>query len=129
MRHDPYGVYANDRDLRPGVEITALACEIGPDEPRAKPIIIESYETAYGPHRVDLVAIPAGWAPAGKVMRWTNGAYGFQVDRGDGTILRRTFATFDLAVIQFHRDKASHYHEKQRVMHEAAEAERARRVA
>lgn len=76
-------VHANDREIPAGKVLLAEPGALSADEPRAIPFPIASAEHHEFPGRIiELVGIPAGWAPAGSIMRWFNGCYAvrFKID-------------------------------------------------
>lgn len=98
-------VHEFDREIPPGKVM--IADRLDSSERRAKREVLD-VKTGWGRARVELVAIHAGWAIAGSVMRWDNGTYAVQWESG-GAIHGRRYRTFEEALAHFNRIPETQY--------------------
>ncbi len=94
-------VHALDRTIPPGKVLLAEYGDISADDPRPIETVLNR-KLGWGRIPVRLVAITAGWAIAGSVLRWDNGCFAvaFEID---GARHGSRYASFDEALAHFNR--------------------------
>lgn len=100
-------VHEHDKDIPVGKVLLAEYGQIGRDELRPVETILDT-KTGWGRTPVRLVAITAGWAIAGSMLRWDNGCYAVLWDI-DGSRHGRRYKTFDEALAHFKRIPEKEY--------------------
>ena len=101
MSYEIPDVTAGNREIPAGKVLIAEYGQVGPDEPRARKIVIDARK-AWGGTTIELCAWTPGWALAGSMLRWDNGCYGIAYEV-DGTSHSRRFKTFEEARELFSR--------------------------
>lgn len=101
MEQNVPDVHALDRVIPPGKVLLAEYGDISPDDPRPVETVLDT-KLGWGRTQVRLVAITAGWAIAGSVLRWDNGCFAVRYEF-DGALHGCRYATFDEALARFNR--------------------------
>jgi len=101
MQYNLPDVHALDRVIPPGKVLLAEYGDISADDPRAIETVLD-VKVGWGRTPVRLVAITAGWAIAGSVLRWDNGCFAvyYEIDRAQHG---SRYADFDDALAHFNR--------------------------
>jgi len=94
-------VHALDRTIPPGKVLLAEYGEIPADDPRPVETVLDR-KVGWGRTPVRLVAITAGWAVAGSMLRWENGCFAVLYEI-DGARHGSRFASFEPALDRFRR--------------------------
>lgn len=94
-------VHALDRVIPPGKVLVAEYGDVSADEPRATETVLDT-KLGWGRTTVRLVAVTAGWAIAGSMLRWDNGCFAVRYEIDNATHGSR-YATFDEALGHFDR--------------------------
>lgn len=100
MRNVP-DVHALDREIPAGKVLLAEYRDIGANEARPVETVLDT-KAGWGRTQVRLVAVTAGWALAGSMLRWDNGYYAVLWDV-DGVRHGRRYRAFDDALAHFNR--------------------------
>lgn len=87
--------------IPPGKTLLAEYGEIAADDPRPIETVLDS-KIGWGRTPVRLVAITAGWAIAGSMLRWDKGCFAVLYEI-DGARHGSRYAEFDLALDRFNR--------------------------
>lgn len=90
-----------DRDIPGGKTLLAEYGDIGADEPRPVETVLDT-KIGWGRTPVRLVAITAGWAIAGSMLRWDNGCFAVFYEI-DGARHGSRYAEFESALDRFNR--------------------------
>lgn len=96
-----------DRVIPPGKVLVAEYGDITDDDPRPVETVLDS-KLGWGRTPVRLVAITAGWAIAGSMLRWDNGCFAVLYEI-DGARHGSRYATFDPALEHFNRIPEERY--------------------
>ncbi|CAM5290653.1 hypothetical protein ATER59S_00532 [Aquamicrobium terrae] len=94
-------VHVLDRAIPPGKVLLAEYGDISADEPRPVETVLDT-KLGWGRTTVKLVAVTAGWAIAGSMLRWDNGCFAVRYEI-DGAIHGSRYAAFDQALEHFNR--------------------------
>lgn len=94
-------IHIHDKEIPAGKVLIAEYRDIGPSERRPVETVLDT-KTGWGKRRVRLVAVTAGWAIAGSMLRWDNGYYAVLWDI-DGTRHGSRYKAFDDALAHFNR--------------------------
>lgn len=94
-------IHALDRTIPPGKVLLAEYGDISADDPRPIETILDR-KHCWGSTPVRLVAITAGWAIAGSVLRWDNGCFAVRYEI-DGAQHGSCYSNFDEALAHFNR--------------------------
>ena len=94
-------VHALDRAVPPGKVLLAEYGEISADDPRPIETVLDT-KLGWGRTPVRLVAITAGWAIAGSMLRWDNGCFAVHYEI-DGARHGSRYASFGPALDHFNR--------------------------
>jgi hypothetical protein len=94
-------VHEHDRAIPAGKVLICEPRALPAGEARTRREVLDT-RTAWGTARVDLIARFPGWACAGSMMRWDNGAYGVIWTAG-GSSYGNWYRTFDEALAHFQR--------------------------
>lgn len=101
MKKNIPDVHVLDRAIPPGKVLLAEYGDISADEPRPAETVLDT-KLGWGRTTVRLVAVTAGWAIAGSVLRWDNGCFAVRYEI-DGALHGSRYATFDQAAEHFNR--------------------------
>jgi hypothetical protein len=94
-------VHVLDRAIPPGKALLAEYADISADDPRPAETVLDT-KLGWGRTNVRLVAVTAGWAIAGSMLRWDNGCFAVRYEI-DGALHGSRYATFDQALAHFER--------------------------
>lgn len=100
MRNIP-NVHEHDKEIPAGKVLVAEYGQIGRDERRPEKTVLDT-KTGWGRTKIELIAVTAGWAIAGSMLRWDNGYYAVRWESGGATHGSR-YKAFDDAVAHFNR--------------------------